>query len=81
MKPQSFLLQAANYDLLAAGLLILGLILIPISARWGWPLSSAPSIAWMLALFVGARGYKISKERRLQQYADKIERRMRTPSN
>jgi|HubBroStandDraft_6_1064221.scaffolds.fasta_scaffold246878_4 hypothetical protein len=81
MKPQSFVLQVANYYLLAAGLFILGLILIPISARWGWPLNSAPSLIWMLALFVGARGYKKSKERRLQQYADEIERRMRTPSN
>jgi hypothetical protein len=81
MKPQSFVLQAANYYLLAAGLFVGGLILIPISSRWGWPLNSAPSFAWMLAALVGGRGYKMVKERRLQQYADEIERRMRTPSN
>jgi hypothetical protein len=81
MKPQSFVLQVANYYLLAAGLFVVGLILIPISPRWGWPLDSTPSLVWLLALFAGERGYKMAKKRRLQQYADEIERRMRTPSN
>ena len=81
MKPQSFVPQVANYYLLAAGLFILGLILIPISARWGWPYDSAPSLLWVLASFACRRGYRMSKERRLQLYANEIERRMRTPSN
>ena len=51
MKPQSFVLQVANYYLLAAGLFVFGLILIPISQRWGWPYDYAPSILWVLASF------------------------------
>ena len=79
MKPQSFVLQVANYYLLAAGLFVFSLILIPISRRWDWPLNSAPSFVMLLAFFAGERGYKMAKKRRLQQYADKIERRMRIP--
>jgi hypothetical protein len=81
MKPQSFVLQVANYYLLAAGLFVFGWILIPISQRWGSPYDSAPSLLWVLATFVCRRGYRMSKERRLQLYANEIERRMRTPSN
>ncbi len=76
MKPQSFVLQVANYYLFAAGLFFIGLILIPISSRWGWPFSSAPSLVWMLALLAGWRGYKMAEERRLQRYAEEIEQRM-----
>ena len=81
MKPQSFVLQVTNYYLLAAGLFVLGLILIPISPRWGWPFDSAPSFVWFLALCAGEGGYRMAKKRRLQQYAEEIERRMRAPSN
>ena len=81
MKPQSFVLQVANYYRLAAGLFVFGLILIPISQRWGWPYDYAPSILCVLATFPTKRGYRMSKERRLQLYANEIERRMRTPSN
>jgi len=81
MKPQSFVLQVANYYLLAAGLFILGLILIPMSPRWGWPYDSSPSLLWVLTSFACRRGYRMSKERRLQLYANEIESRMRTPSN
>src|ERR1700735_4707221 len=64
MKPQSFVLQVANYYLLAAGLFVFGWILIPISQRWGSPYDSAPSLLWLLATFVCRRGYRMSKERR-----------------
>ena len=81
MKPQSFILQVANWYLLAAGLFVLALILIPITDRRGWPLDSAPSLSMILAFLVGERGYKMAKKRRLQKYAEEIERRMQGPSN
>ncbi len=81
MKPQSFVLQVANYYLLAAGLFVFSVILTPISQRWGWPYGYAPSLLCVLSVFATKRGYKMSKERRLQLYANEIERRMRTPSN
>jgi len=66
----------SNYYLLAVGLFVAGLILIPVSVGWGWPFDAAPALVWMLALFAGGRGYKMTKERRLQRYAEEIERRM-----
>ena len=81
LKPQSFALQVANWYLLAAGLIVLSLILIPITERRGWPLNSVPSLVMLLAFFVGERGYNMAKKRRLQKYAEEIERRMQGPSN
>ena len=77
MKPRSFALQVANWYLLAAGLFVLGLI--PITDRRSWPLDSAPSFSMFLAFLVGERGYKMAKKRRLQRYAEEIERRMQSP--
>ena len=81
MKPQSFALQVANWYLFAAGLFVLALILIPFTERRGWPLDSVPSLVMMLAFFVGQRGYNMTKKRRLEKYAEEIERRMQRPSN
>jgi hypothetical protein len=79
MKPRSFPLQVANWYLLAAGLFVFGLILIPITDRRGWPLDSAPSLSMFLAFIAGERGYRMAKKRRLQRYAEEIERRMQSP--
>ena len=79
MMPRSFALQVANWYLLAAGLFVLGLILIPITDRRSWPLDSAPSLSMFLAFLMGERGYKMAKKRRLQRYAEEIERRMQSP--
>ena len=81
LKPQSFILQVANWYLLAAGLFVLGLILIPITNRRGLPLDSAPSLSMFLAFFAGERAYRMAKKRRLQRYAEEIERRMQGPSS
>jgi len=81
LKPQSIFLQVANWYLLAAGLFVLGLILIPITNRWGWPLDSAPSLSMFIGFLAVGRGYQMAKKRRLQSYAEEVERRMQGPSN
>jgi hypothetical protein len=69
VQPQSIPLRVANYCLLGAGLFVLSFSRNPVIHALGGGLST-------LAVFSIMRGYKIAKARRLELYAEEINRRM-----
>jgi hypothetical protein len=74
MKPRSFALQVANYILFGVGLWVLGAYLLnsPRTEFLG-------AVVLFLSTYPIERGYKIVKVRRLQLYAEEIDRRMQLP--
>jgi hypothetical protein len=69
VQPQSIPLRVANWCLLGAGLFLLGFSRNPILHALGGGLG-------FLGILSIERGYKIAKARRLELYAEEINRRM-----
>jgi hypothetical protein len=74
MKPRSFALQVANWILFGVGLWVLGLLFLkhPRTRLFA-------SVAFYFGILAFERAYKMAKARRLQRYAQEIERRMQIP--